>query len=285
MGENSLISWTDHTVNFVIGCTKVDELCTNCYADDMDDRRFSRTLGGGTPATPIRHWGKDAPRYLKWENAVKEIIALDRKAGKAGRIDKVFINSLSDTFEDRRDLDIAREAFFAISMASTNLIFQVLTKRPENINKMVPKQWLENWPKHVWIGASVGHQKSADERIPHLLKVPATIRFLSCEPLLGPVNLNLTRFVPWANAGGPNECEHGYAAGIPCVRCKPNPVWVIVGGESGDGHRQMDLQWMRSIKEQCNAAGVAFYAKQDSGPRPGMRGRIPDDLWVQEFPV
>jgi protein gp37 len=216
---------------------------------------------------------------------VKEIIALDRKAGKAGRIDKVFINSLSDTFEDRRDLDIAREAFFAISMASTNLIFQVLTKRPENINKMVPKQWLENWPKHVWIGASVGHQKSADERIPHLLKVPATIRFLSCEPLLGPVNLNLTRFVPWANAGGPNECEHGYAAGIPCVRCKPNPVWVIVGGESGDGHRQMDLQWMRSIKEQCNAAGVAFYAKQDSGPRPGMRGRIPDDLWVQEFPV
>jgi protein gp37 len=285
MGENSLISWTDHTVNFVIGGTKVDELCAHCYADDMDDRRFSRTLGGGTPATPIRHWSKDAPRYLKWENAVKEIIALDRKAGKAGRIDKVFINSLSDTFEDRRDLDIAREAFFAISMASTNLIFQVLTKRPENINKMVPKQWLENWPKHVWIGASVGHQKSADERIPHLLKVPATIRFLSCEPLLGPVNLNLTRFVPWANAGGPNECEHGYAAGIPCVRCKPNPVWVIVGGESGDGHRQMDLQWMRSIKEQCNAAGVAFYAKQDSGPRPGMRGRIPDDLWVQEFPV
>jgi protein gp37 len=281
MAENSLIAWTDHTVNFVIGCSKVDELCANCYADDMDDRRFSRTLGGGTPENPIRHWGPNAPRYLKPENAMKEIAALDRKAGKAGRIDKVFINSLSDTFEDRPDLDIARSALFAVAMASTNLIFQVLTKRPENINRMVPKEWLNGWPAHVWIGTSVGHQKSADTRIPHLLNVPAKVRFLSCEPLLGPVDLKL-------------HCDKcGYSARDAvfqgdhrlCGEPSPRKIdWVIAGGESGDKRRDMNMDWFRSIHDQCKSSGVAFWAKQDSGPRPGMRGRIPDELWVQEFP-
>src|SRR5688572_16996133 len=101
MGENSAIAWTNHTVNFVIGCTKVDELCANCYADTMDERRFSKTLPGTSKENPVRHWGPNAPRYVRGATALNDIRLLNQKARKAGRIDKVFINSLSDTFEGR----------------------------------------------------------------------------------------------------------------------------------------------------------------------------------------
>jgi protein gp37 len=138
---------------------------------------------------------------------------------------------------------------------------------------------------NVWCGVSVENQKWADTRIPALAETPAAVRFLSCEPLLGPVDLS-----PWL--GTAHEC-----AGVPMpsgsipprahtVDCCTNPVldWVIVGGESGPGHRPMDIAWLESIAGQCRDAGVPVWVKQDSGPRAGQQGRIPDDLWVHEFP-
>lgn len=280
MAENSSIAWTNHTVNFVIGCTKVDELCTNCYADTMDERRFSKTLGGGTKENPVRHWGPNSPRHVRFMKAESEIRLLNHKAKKAGRIDKVFINSLSDTFEDHKDLIEARATLFVAVEHAKDLIFQLLTKRPENVTRMVPKDWLASWPPNAWIGTSVGHQKSADTRIPELLKIPAKVRFLSCEPLLGPVNIR--RFFahsirceklpgPGMNGGQPCECVF--------------PSWVIVGGESGDNRRELNLDWAYSLRDQCRDSKTAFFMKQDSARLPGQRGRIPDDLWVQEFPV
>lgn len=288
MAENSSIAWTNHTVNFVIGCTKVDELCTNCYADTMDERRFSKTLDGGTKDNPVRHWGPHASRYLRIGNAKEELLTLERKARKAGRIDKVFINSLSDTFEDRGDLETARVVLFETILKCPNLIFQLLTKRPENVRRCVSGGWWNNWPSNAWIGTSVGHQKSADTRIPELLKIPAKTRFLSCEPLLDKVDLSAALRLehrshkkgngPWIDDGWhPGEESKFF------VREKLH--WVIVGGESGDRVRVMDIAWARQLFDQCKAARVPFFMKQDSARLPGQRGRIPDDLWVQEFPV
>lgn len=239
MSENSKIQWTDHTVNFVIGCVKVDELCTNCYADELDDFRFSKTLGGGTKEAPIRHWGLNAPRYLRIDQASKELIALNRKARAAGRVDKVFINSLSDTFEDRADLSPARAALFVMVAACENLIFQILTKRPENVRRMVPAVWLVKWPTNAWIGTSVGNSESADERLPELLKIPAPLRFLSMEPLLDEVSLGAT--------------DATWSRGI---------HWVIVGGESGSNARKFDLNWAQIIISDCRLFNIPCFVKQ-----------------------
>lgn len=266
MSENSKIQWTHHTVNIVIGCAKVDELCTNCYADEMDDRRFSKTLPGTSKESPVRHWGVNAPRYLRIDEASNDLIRLNRKARIAGRIDKVFINSLSDTFEDRDDLEQARLALFAMVGACENLIFQLLTKRPENVNRMVPHHWLENWPRNAWMGTSVGNQKTADIRIPELLKIPAVCRFLSVEPMLGPVNLNKAEWplgTHWLN----------------------RISWVIVGGESGQKARPFHTDWARSIVEQCKAAGVACFVKQ-LGAKPMIRRPDGDDAaTLMDFPL
>jgi protein gp37 len=131
----------------------------------------------------------------------------------------------------------------------------LLTKRPANVRRLVPPDWLEEWPKRLWIGTSVETQAWARIRIPLLRKVPAPVRFLSVEPLLGPVTLPLD--------------------GI---------RWAIIGGESGPGYRPMELAWLEAVVEQCQAAGVAMWVKQDSGPRDGQQGRIPDRLWIQQHP-
>jgi len=126
----------------------------------------------------------------------------------------------------------------------------------------------------VWLGTSVENQAAADERIPHLLATPAAVRFLSVEPLLGPVDFSRwlpirhsTGLAPWVPDGDRRDLH-----------------WVIVGGESGPGARPMDLAWARSLIEQCRAARVPVFVKQDSGPKPGRQGRIPDNLWVKEYP-
>jgi protein gp37 len=250
MSANSKIQWTDHTVNFVIGCVKVDELCVHCYADEMDARRFSKTLPGTSKESPIRHFGLNAPRYLRIEQAKADLLALDRAARRAGRIDKVFINSLSDTFESRLDLEGARLALFNKVDECQNLIFQILTKRPENVTRMVPEWWLTDnaWPKNAWIGTSVGNQRTADLRIPELLKIPAHCRFISYEPALGPVNFNQAESplrTNWLN----------------------RIDWIIVGGESGPKARPFNVQWARDTVSQCKSAGVACFVKQ-LGARP-----------------
>jgi hypothetical protein len=131
------------------------------------------------------------------------------------------------------------------------------------------------WPlPNVWLGTSVEDQRAADERIPHLLATPSAMRFLSCEPLLGPVDLER-----------PPAGSRPYpGSGIYPPWYVQQLDWVIAGGESGPNYRPMDPSWLTSLVEQCRAAGVAIYVKQDSGLYPGKQGRIPDDLWIHEFP-
>jgi protein gp37 len=269
MAENSKIEWTDHTVNFAIGCEKVSEECTNCYAESLDKRY---QWGGGT------HWGKDKPRYIRAATALKECQRLNAKARESGRIDKVFINSLSDTFEGRGDLETARTFLFEAIATCESLIFQLLTKRPENVRAQVPTVWLEQWPENAWIGTTTGLQKTADKRIPELLKIPAKVRFLSCEPLLGAVEIFKTTCLGCGKEKCTSDCPAGTVTTGP-GNANSRIQWIICGGESGSRKRPMDLAWARSLRDQCASAGVAFFMKQIDKVQP-----IPDDLMIRQFP-
>jgi protein gp37 len=248
--KDSKIEWCHHTVNFWWGCSfaryldgSVREECEHCYALLLS-KLFSR--GRAT-------WGPNGNRWIRHEKAVAELQKLDRDAGKRGVRERVFVNSMSDTFEDRDDLNAARSALWNAVPHLLHLDILLLTKRPQNVNRMVPQAWLLSWPAHVWIGTTCGTQKAADENIPHLLRIPARVRFLSCEPMVGPVNI-----YDMANA----------PLGCPWEDAKIH--WVICGGESGPGARPMHPDWARSLRDQCQAAGVAFFFKQWGEWCPGV---------------
>ena len=167
----------------------------------------------------------------------------------------VFVNSWSDFFIE--EADDWRDDAWDIIRRTPQLTYQILTKRPENIPYRLPRDWGDGWD-NVWLGISIERSKEMHRGFT-LAHIITKHRFISAEPLIGQLNL-------WMLLGE-NKFE-----------------WVIVGGESGFIHRNMNLAWVRAIKKQCDGTGVAFFMKQDSGPKPGMRGRIPDDLWIQEFP-
>lgn len=271
------IEWTDVTWNPVTGCSKVSPGCAHCYAERVT-HRFNRDALPWTPANAavnvVLHPERlDAP--LHW-----------RKPRR------VFVNSMSDLFhENVPDEFIAR--VFAVMALSPWHTYQVLTKRPELMHaymtdfalRVNAHGWPEgvpmaprfranglpnavDWPlPNVWLGVSVENQHWADERIPLLLQTPAAVRFVSCEPLLGPVDLSR-----WMGCNDPGCCT-------------PWLDWVIVGGESGPKARPMDLAWARSLRDQCRAASVPFFMKQLGGARPGASlEALPDDLRVREWP-
>lgn len=246
MGEKTGISWTDSTCNVWHGCEKVSPGCKHCYAEVSTPVRVKRARG-------LEVWGRDAARdeTKSWEKNLREW-SRDVVRSASGEPRRVFGQSLSDTFEDRRDLDPLRDRFFALIDAweSRSLVFQLLTKRPENIRRMVPPSWLTTWPSHVWIGTTVEDQERADERIPHLLRVPAAVRFLSVEPQIGPVDLDA-----WIGDGACLN-DAGWGPAPPWIH------WVIQGGESGSKARPFHVDWMYAMKAQCAAAGVAWFPKQ-----------------------
>ncbi len=267
MAENSAISWTTHTFNSWWGCFKVSEGCRNCYAETFA-KRTGRSIWGPAATTERRfftdkHWQEP----LKWNAAAEQ----------AGERARVFSASMSDVFEDHPEVGPHRDRLFRLVEQTPWLDWQLLTKRPENVNRMIPEAWHTNPPANWWQGTSVENQDAADARIPHLLRVPAPVRFLSCEPLLGHLNL-------W-------ECDDrtGKLVGVGIAESdgepRPGLDWVIVGGESGPKHRPMYLGWLCGLVDQCREAGVAVWVKQDSGPYPGRQGRIPDELMIHEFPV
>ena len=237
MAENSKIEWTDHTFNCWIGCTKVSPACDFCYAEKQNDHRQWNRAG----------WGAHAPRKRTSAAYWKQPFKWDRQAKAEGRRARVFCASLADVFDNHKSIDPEwRLELFDLIAATPNLDWLLLTKRPQNIAKMLPNDWGGGW-QNVWIGTTVENQAEADRRVPHLLTVPAAVHFLSCEPLLGPVDLRRA----W---GGPMKIEG------------PNWLdfinWVICGGESGPGARPMHPDWARSLRDQCKAAGVAFHFKQ-----------------------
>ena len=301
MGETTGIAWTDHTWNPWMGCQRVSPGCENCYAETLVTGRMGLPVWGPPKTTARKRTSAENWKLpARWHRA----------ALKAGARRRVFVASLADVFEDHPDVAPWRAEALAILAQCTALDVQLLTKRPENVRRMVPESWLEHWPAHVWIGCTVEDQRRADERIPELLKVPAEVRFLSCEPLLGPVWLSVR-----ATTRTCCECGKKYIIGGPEIgaACEATPPesegcrgvvrtgvsWVIVGGESGPGARTFDLGWARSLVGQCREAGVPVFFKQlgdnpilspgpTTWPTIAHHGADPSewpaDLRVQEFP-
>ena len=261
MAEDSNISWTDNTFNPWLGCQRISPACGHCYAERLVTTRMSLPLWG-PPKTTERH----RTAVSNW----RKPLAWNRKAQKEGHRLKVFCASLADVFEDAPQVAPWRADLFRMIEDTPALDWLLLTKRPEHMVRLAAEAgWTGVWPGNVWAGTTVESQDYADERIPHLLSVPARVRFLSVEPLLSPVNLrdtpcNVTSlngelddyFDPLAGRGLELQDE-GYSEGV-----YPRLSWVIVGGESGPGARPFDLEWARSIRDQCKATGTAFFMKQ-----------------------
>ena len=270
MGENSGIEWTDHTFNPWWGCEKVSPACAHCYAET-----FSRRVGytdephiPGSPDGPdgpkVRLWGPHSERRMFGDKHWREPLRWNAKAAAEGVRRRVFCASMADVFEDRPELAAPRARLYRLIEDTPALDWLLLTKRPENAAELWGQAWADagsgfgQWPAppawrpNVWLGTTVEDQRRADERIPHLLSAPARVRFLSVEPMLGPIDLSAFFGGPYVRLPG-DAIEPHYNAGID---------WVICGGESGPGARPMRLEWARDLRDQCLAAGVPFFFKQ-----------------------
>lgn len=256
MSDKTGIEWTDHTFNPWWGCSRVSPACRFCYAD-RDAQRYGHQV-----------WRRHGPRRMLSEANWQRPLKWNRDAERAGIPAKVFCASMADVFEDHPDVAEPRRRLWGLIEATSWLRWQLLTKRPENVAGMAP--WGRDWPGHVWLGTSVESQRYAGERIPPLLRSGARTLFLSCEPMLGPVDL---RAIPYrgdapywldALAGryrGAERYEEGtdFSFGLASLR----PInWVICGGESGSKARPMRPEWARSLRDQCREAGVPFLFKQ-----------------------
>lgn len=275
MGENSAISWTTHTFNAWWGCVEVSPECDNCYARTWANYTGRKGLWGPTG---------EAQRLPMADAYWRQLPKWQKVARAAGERHRVFCFSMADVFERQtpnlepfHDLDSIRRRLWAAIVDCPDLDFLLLTKRPQNILGMVPSEWLERWPTNIWPGTTVGLQSSA-WRLDHLMPLPAWMKWVSVEPLLGPLDLR-----PWLRPDGIG--------------------WVIVGGESG-GPTQRSLvesavadqrrAWIptdqgidavRSLRDQAQAAGVAFHFKQWGGPKPTSGGRLLDGRTWDEVPT
>lgn len=278
MGKDSSIEWTHHTFNSWWGCQKVSPGCEHCYAETLSSR-FGHGVWGPAKTTPRREFG---------EKHWAEPLAWNAAAAAAGERRRVFCASMADVFEDHPQLDYWRMRLWDLIEATPHLDWLLLTKRPENIRGMLPALWVHDPMPNIWFGTSCEDQRRADERTSELLKVPAKIRFLSCEPLLGPITLfdtseGVLRGPAVIVSGGmtpgtPDSLPEGYDDSYSGID------WVITGSESGPGARPCDIAWVRSLRDQCVDTGVAFFWKQDAVkghkvPTPELDGK----RWI-EFP-
>ena len=251
MGQHSRIEWTDATWNPVTGCTQVSAGCDNCYAFALAHRRLRDIYLRRPPVKTDLVSLSDPFAVRLWPDRVEEPLAW-----RTSRM--VFVNSMSDLFHADVPESFVRTLFEVMRRADQH-IYQVLTKRPTRAARFIRRN-LDLFPRgklpeHIWIGASVESQDVA-YRIDHLRLVNAHVRFLSCEPLLGPLRLTLR--------------------GI---------RWVIAGGESGNGHRPLSMDWVRAIRDQCVSSNVPFFFKQVGGYTPKAGGRLLDGETWNEFPT
>lgn len=283
MSAKSKIEWTDRTWNPVTGCSKVSQGCKNCYAE-RDWARLSsnpKTVYYGREFTDVAVHLKRLDEPSRW-----------------GKPSRVFVNSMSDLFHESVDsLFIAQ--VFAVMRRNCQHVYQILTKRPDRMREIVSN--LHKYPdpyfcdqiaavapadgviypaKNVWLGVSVEDQETAEARIPELLKIPNVTRFLSVEPMLGPVNLEVPMPGPIVSGNYPPWLIQG---GI---------GWVIVGGESGPNARPMKEEWVLSLLYQCQKHHIPFFFKQwgehdDKGNHVGKKaaGRLLNGREWNEYPI
>lgn len=314
MAEKTGISWCHSTFNPWRGCTRVSTGCERCYAETMSKRNPS-TLGV---------WGPQGKRVVASEDYWKQPLKWNRQAEKAGERRRVFCASMADWLEDwtgvvhnhenkamrvlpcglwseiadgicrQLTLNDMRARLLKTIHLTPNLDWLLLTKRPENFWQLMREtaslrheRWqdivdgaelADQWGRcdtpmpNIHFGVTAENQDAADKRIPLLNEIHASVRWLSCEPLLGPIEFSdVSRRSDAVKQLGKRSLD-----GI---------NWTVVGGESGPHRRDMDLAWMQSIADQCQAAEVPVFIKQDSSLRDGQQGRIPDALWsLKQFP-
>ena len=310
MSDGTKISWADATWSPLVGCDKVSRGCDHCYAI----RNAHRMAAHPNRLVADAYAGVEAGG--EWTGNVNLL---------ANRLDQplrwrkprmIFVNAQSDLFhKDVPDEFIAR--VFAVMALTPRHTYQVLTKRHGRMRSLLrsdnfrpavedamrgvvaahrtERAWHKAWPlPNLWLGVSVEDQATADLRIPALLDTPAAVRFLSCEPLLGPMDLQMA--VPRPCTCGPGQTfligeTRAHKTGCPALRW-PFPDWVIVGGESGPGARPMHPDWARSLRDQCAPVGVPYFFKQwgEHGPdgrRVGRRatGDLLDGRQHHEWPV
>ena len=235
MGDHSQIEWTNATWNPVTGCTKVSPGCAHCYAESITLR-----FGRGGPFLPGKGTVLLQPHRLR--------LPLSWRSPR-----RIFVNSMSDLFHEQVPLTFIQSVFSVMNKADWHT-FQVLTKRPERLAQLAG---FLSWSKNIWAGVSAENQRWLDIRAPILKEIPAAVRFLSCEPLLGP--MDVSRHLDYIG-------------------------WVIVGGESGNGARPMSVSWAQRVRDDCIAQRVPFFFKQWGGRTHAAGGRLLDGEEWGELP-
>ena len=306
MSDGTGISWTDATWNPVVGCTKVSPGCDNCYAI----RTARRMIANPNPAVSQAYAGTEAGG--EWTGKVNLLADRLDQPLRWRKPRRIFVNAQSDLFHKEVPDDFIARVFAVMALAPRHT-FQVLTKRHGRMRSLLrssdfrsavedaikgmvsahqPKHvWYAAWPlPNVWLGVSVEDQATADLRIPALLDTPAAVRFLSCEPLLGPMDLQMA--VPRPCTCGPGQTfligeTRAHKTGCPALRW-PFPDWVVVGGETGPNAPPMHPTWARSLRDQCASTGVAFHFKQAGSVLArewgcNGKGANPDE-WPESFP-
>ncbi len=225
MAMNSTIEWTDHTFNPWTGCTNISPGCDNCYAEAWS-KRSGHVKWGNSPRkrTTESYW--KAPHI--WQSKARTF------AAQHGRRQRVFCASLADVFDNQAD-PVWRSDLFQVIRETPSLDWQLLTKRPQNIRKMLPEDWGKAGYSNVWLGFTAEDQLRFDQRKRFLEEIPAAVWFVSYEPAIGPLRI---------------------------AKSDPKPNWLISGGESGHHARQMDCQWARDIVSDCKEFGIAAFHKQ-----------------------
>ena len=250
MADRTGIEWTDSTWNPVTGCTQVSAGCDHCYALTLANRLLAAQYTARSPVRSTSSNRRDPFAVRLWPERLGEPLQWAKPR-------RVFVNSMGDLFHVDVPLEFIRSVF-EVMLAASDHIYQVLTKRPARMDRFIrknPDLFSDGRvPPHIWLGTSVENQDVAF-RVDQLRNVPAEIRFLSCEPLLGPLNLSL------------HEIH-----------------WLIVGGESGIGHRPLSLEWVRSLRDECLEARVPFFFKQVGGRTPKAGGRSLDGRIWSEYP-
>lgn len=245
MGKLTSIAWTHHTFNIVWGCSKVSEGCANCYAE-----AWAKRCGIG--------WGPAAERRTFGDKHWREPLAWNAAAGKAGERRRVFCSSMADVFEDHPTVAGERPKLWALIEATPWLDWLLLTKRPENIDTMMPPHWRGQWPKNIWLGFTGENQKRFDDRWVEVENVGRANRiavlFCSMEPMLGQIDIDI---------GLQDECDGKWLRTLD---------WLIIGGESGAKARPFDIVWVSDIFGQLDGLDVPVFVKQ-LGRHPNVGGK------------